>query len=725
MRALILTITDTNFGNRLQNLAVQEYLKRRGFDEVKTLSKLQFDFKNKQLPSLFSYLSHPSRVLFRHKTEVNTSSFEEFDQNIDFFKYNYDSHSDLSFLNDLFDVFITGSDQVFNPDYFGDDPKNLMLSFVKEENAKVCFSPSIAIKGVSSTYKKNLKRYLSSFDALSCREKEGSLLIEKMTDRKCEVLIDPTLLFDSSFYQKYEKRPSEFIDSPYLFLYSLGRRDLRKINSIYKYAKKKGLAVIEPSNYGPGEFLYAISHANEVITNSFHGCVFSFIYHKPLSIYKRDDKSEASMFSRIETLFDNLSLDYHDFFFEEKRKLFDSEEFFKQCDKKIEETREKVDSYFSSFLASYQERRKTLSIKKERERRLSLSSSACSGCYACYSSCSKKAISMDWKKDGFLYPFIDDKLCIDCGICSQVCPLHNVSIKESERQDGYLAYSNDKDVLSHSSSGGVFFELASSFIKQGGYVCGCVFNKEKMIAEHIISNDIEVIKKMCGSKYIESEINDSYLKIKNLFDEGKKVLFTGLPCQCVALKRVLKREYENLFIVDLICHGVGSKKEIERLYNDKNVDIQFRHKEKNWNDSSSLKINGKLKNNSEFMLLYVSNKIIRDSCRCCNFKGRNRESDITIGDFWGIENVLSKPLGDGKSLVILNTSKGESLFNESNLNRSKLTSIELQEAFKANPMYETSVSAINIYDYDEDFIKTYRRRFLFRKKIKRLLKGHN
>lgn len=300
----------------------------------------------------------------------------------------------------------------------------------------------------------------------------------------------------------------------------------------------------------------------------------------------------------------------------------------------------------------------------------------CSGCSLCTLSCPHKCISMQEDNEGFLQPVIDTSTCVDCGVCYHLCPC-----KEEEkikRTPIYFAAAiKNKHLLNKSSSGGLFIELASSFIDQGGYVCGCVFN-EQMEARHICTNKLDIVKQMMGSKYVQSTIKDCLIEIKRLLNNSAKVLFTGTACQIAAVKQFTK-DPDNLFCVDILCHGVPSP-----LYFKKYVDylqkkhkgcltkMEFRNKDKRgWGAEHrtyyEIKKGDKVKGYRPFLPSYFSAFFwginLRESCYHCKFTGVNRISDITIGDFWGSWYYFKKEFNEGISISSINTDKGHALFN--------------------------------------------------------------
>lgn len=298
----------------------------------------------------------------------------------------------------------------------------------------------------------------------------------------------------------------------------------------------------------------------------------------------------------------------------------------------------------------------------------------CSGCTACYSICPVSAITMLEDEKGFKYPNIDQEKCINCKMCSNVCPLK----KQLEKKSGQKVFAlknNDEQIRINSSSGGFFTEVAKNIIENDGVVFGAVFDKEYNVIHKKIDS-VEQINKMRGSKYVQSELGQVFKEIEKLLKSGKKVLFSGTPCQVLGLIQFLGKEYYNLFTCDFVCHGVPSpkifndyKKIMETKYKSKIDSINFRYKHKNSINYIKVVFNNKRKhikscNRDEFYFLFLKNYILRESCYNCHFSNTNRIADITMGDFWGIKETI-KNFDDGKgvSLVIVNSKKGLELYN--------------------------------------------------------------
>ena len=298
--------------------------------------------------------------------------------------------------------------------------------------------------------------------------------------------------------------------------------------------------------------------------------------------------------------------------------------------------------------------------------------SDCCGCEVCLNICPKSAITMNTDENGFKYPVVADKSkCTNCGLCLKSCPVLKEETHNTIKPKCFAIMSDTKIRL-NSTSGGVFFELAKHFIDTNGYVCSAIWDKCWNV-NHIVSNNIKDIQKMMGSKYLQSDIKNCYQEIKILLEDNKNVLFTGTPCQVSGLKSFLKKDFNNLYCVDIVCHGVPSsavfKKYLDKkLKQDEIIEkISFREKTPCWNPYSLLVKTNKNtyltnKKEDEYLRAFIAGLSIRESCGNCKFANINRMGDITLGDFWGIwEYKKSFNDNKGTSLVLVNTNKGEKL----------------------------------------------------------------
>lgn len=297
----------------------------------------------------------------------------------------------------------------------------------------------------------------------------------------------------------------------------------------------------------------------------------------------------------------------------------------------------------------------------------------CVGCTACKSICPRNCISMRSDEEGFLYPCVDAQQCVDCGLCDSVCPVKTIS--DSHEPLVVLAGINeDKEVRLHSSSGGIFTKMCDVVIKEGGYVYGVAFD-EGMNAVHKKADTLEQCQKFRGSKYVQSDLGNSFSEIKSLLNQGYLCLFTGTPCQISGLRNYLRKEYENLLLVDTACFGVPSPKVwnaylMEMGKGEVPTNVNFRDKVTGWKSYSiryfwKKKQRTILRVNDPYMCGYLDGLYTRPSCHSCPMKPYRNVSDITLSDFWGIENYCPELDDDkGVTAILINTDKGQLFLNK-------------------------------------------------------------
>ncbi len=314
----------------------------------------------------------------------------------------------------------------------------------------------------------------------------------------------------------------------------------------------------------------------------------------------------------------------------------------------------------------------------------------CTGCSACANVCPKKCIKMQPDDKGFLYPVIDENSCVSCGLCQKVC--HTYSEKKDNTPKLFAFIHGDKNVLKASSSGGAFSKIVEQVLSQNGYVCGAVLDSDLKV-KHIISDQYEDVKQMRGSKYVQSDLGDCFSQMQDLLKKGKTVLFSGSPCQVIGFKTFLGKEYENLITVDFICHSVPSPLifgEYIKILTDKYgtiSDFSFRDKRNGWLDYG---ISFKAKQSNIFiphkenvyLRGFLASLYTRDCCSDCPAKDRiGYCSDITIGDFWGVKELLpALNYQDGVSAVMINNEKGYAFFEKESLYPCDLQSFVLKNS---------------------------------------------
>ncbi len=332
----------------------------------------------------------------------------------------------------------------------------------------------------------------------------------------------------------------------------------------------------------------------------------------------------------------------------------------------------------------------------------------CCGCGACYSICPVSCINMKYDKEGFLYPVIDTKKCIECSSCINVCPSLTDSASgdnnEAEYPKAYAAYNYDKDMRLNSSSGGIFMLIADYILKKGGIVFGAAFNQDMHVVHTAADNPNDVLR-FRSSKYVQSDVSNSFIDAEKYLDEGRWVLYTGTPCQIAGLKSYLKKDYDKLICQDIICHGVPSPgiwqtymNYLSRKTSKAITGVSFRSKKESWkNYHISIKFhNGKIYDkphkSDAYMRLFLKNIILRPSCYSCLYKGVKRTADITLADFWGIDKILPEMDDDtGTSLIYIHSKKGLMIWEaiKQNVNYQKT---DAKSAAKYNPSILYSAS---------------------------------
>ena len=322
----------------------------------------------------------------------------------------------------------------------------------------------------------------------------------------------------------------------------------------------------------------------------------------------------------------------------------------------------------------------------------------CCGCAACTQVCPKHCITMVEDAEGFLYPNVELEKCVGCDMCQRVCPILIKAEEDTQDIKAYAAYNLDEKERLQSSSGGVFSLLAKQILREGGVVYGAAMSEDCTSVCHIKIESPDELAALRGSKYIQSSTEGVYKQIKNELDDGRKVLFSGTPCQIAGLKSFLITDHENLFCIGVICHGVPSSKLWRKYlrYRENRAGASarrtfFRHKYYGWKmyavlfEFSNSTAYKQILYKDLFMQMFLQNICLRPACYVCPFKGLHQLADISLADFWGANTICPEMDDDkGLSLVLVHTPKGNELFQEikETMNSKE---VDFQQAASLNP----------------------------------------
>lgn len=339
----------------------------------------------------------------------------------------------------------------------------------------------------------------------------------------------------------------------------------------------------------------------------------------------------------------------------------------------------------------------------------------CCGCNACVQACPKQCITMRDDEEGFAYPTVDTTLCIDCHLCERVCPVLN---QQSERHPLQVlaAINPNEQVRMQSSSGGIFTLLAEQVINHGGVVFGARFDTDWQVIHHY-TDTIDCLAPFRGSKYLQSRIGTSFVDARRFLQNGRQVLFSGTPCQIAGLRHFLRRDYPKLLTIEVVCHGVPSPAVWHQYLKEtvpENIStvqsISFRDKSTGWKkysfvlrtnaaqspESGEVLLHETLDRNL-FMQAFLKDWILRPSCHQCPAKAGRSGADISIADFWGIQQVLPHLDDDkGVGLVLINTAKGRDALAAIDFRREEVT---YEQATRINPAVYRSAAVPPLRPY--------------------------
>ena len=585
--------------------------------------------------------------------------------------------SDLFLLNEKYDAFVCGSDQIWAPSIFN---AKYFLSFVDKPQKMVAYAPSIGLSKIEDPYIKNrMTENISRFEHLSVREAQGAKLIKEICNKEAKVVLDPTLLLTASEWDTMAIPENE--NNPYILCYFLGTNK-DNWSHAYELSKKtniplKIIPVFSPDyerghdvadGVGPGEFLNLVKNASMICTDSFHGTTFSIIYNKPFYTYERfSSKDGNNQNSRIYNILKLLELENR---LVKDTKIISSDPLvcdYTNANKQLEIKRKESKDYLENALSK--------ATKDDIPYDYKITNTCC-GCGVCSIICPTNAIEIKRDEKGFLKSFIDQEKCIRCKKCKTVCPFSDNKAVDIDKDNHnlYMLKSLDKKTLNTTASGGAGYEIAKALSIEGYDIVGCIYDKERYAAVHKIAKagDLESLNAFKGSKYLQSNTKEAFNDI--LKNTNKAVIF-GTPCQIAGIDLLLKlnNKRENYILVDLICHGVPSqnlwnkylKEGSQRYGYGQSPNVRFRDKSRGWRDKfiyieGNKELYIRNENRDLFYRLFLPRHSNMEACYECKFR-TSSSADVRIGDYWGPRYKEDK---EGVSMVIALTVVGENLLEK-------------------------------------------------------------
>lgn len=702
----LVTFWDNNYGSALQCYATKKIVSSFGYrcdlieEKHSNKSTHYMHMLKKSIRIPIKSLIYPNFLksyleLRRHARLASTSLSDKSKNDIHFFGITELQPIELTRKSlkrigksDEYVAFITGSDQVWGG-HFVEPTYGNFLEFAPKYK-RISYAASFGSNNISNYNYFKYKKGIKGINKISVRENSGIEIVRKLTGRDVLKMPDPTILLTIDEWKSFSKEVL-VEKEPYVLVHFLDNMSNNAIEVIKMFLKDKKMRVLCVGwkrdeilslenvffvDGGPKEYISLINNASYVCTDSFHTTLFALRFKKQFYTFPRSYAHSFHQSSRI----NNLLIDtccYDRYIKNEIKSLDDLPQKNVDCSNFFDKQRNIGMDYLLKAIPNIKSYEKIYpNLKEENE---------CCGCGVCAEKCPTQAIKMICGDKGYSLPQIDNKLCVSCGLCEKICR-QKIS-REKVKKQAYIAYSNDSVLLENSASGGVFSSVAKQFILHCGVVYGAMMirSNEKMYVEHRCATTIDELFPLLQSKYVQSNAVVCFRDIEKRLLKNQLVLFGGTSCQVDALYRYLGRQYDNLYTMDLICHGVPGEKffsDYVKYIEEKNKSmvISFLFREKRYGKieyiQSIIFKNGKnlqtSADKSDYYRLFFSEDSYREGCYNCEFASINKPADITMGDYFECykdypelfkgEDSLEKI--NGLSCCIVNSERGKEIFKK-------------------------------------------------------------
>lgn len=579
---------------------------------------------------------------------------------------------------------LVGSDQLWLPvnvvaDYY-------TLNWVPDNINKISYATSFGVSSIPGKYNEKYKKFLNRINHLSIREDSGITLAKEIAGVNGKLVCDPTLLLTKEEWEKEASKERKY-NEKYVLCYFLGSNiEHRKFAERLK--EKTGLKIVSlnhadeyvkysdnfcdyaPFDIGPREWIKLVENAEYILTDSFHGTVFSLLFNKKFFCFRRyNAKAKASTNSRLDSILKIAGVSENRILtgLENVDEVLKYKIDFEKVNKNLNDFREESKNWLLESILYKPEKEEIYIEIKDKE--------LCSGCTACKNICPKEAIEMVKDEEGFLYPKVNKEKCIKCGKCKKVCPVLNKKNRDKFKQKGYIFQYKDKEIRKQSTSGGAFTAIADYVIERNGVVFGAAFDENFNVIHQSAKNKKD-LEKFRNSKYVQSDLKNTFKEVKELLENNILVCYSGTACQIEGLISYLGKKYDNLVTVDVICRAVPSpmlwKKYLEyRIKNNNPKKIYFREKFYGYKYSNlTMRDNSKVfyhngVDTDPYLRAFFSNIAVRPSCYNCSFKEQLHKADFTIWDCFDVDKYDSTFDDDiGTTRILLNSEKAIKIFDE-------------------------------------------------------------